>query len=179
MNGTGHGEWEDANVRVGNYLRAMRVANEERQAEIVSSILERAANRAKERPAFRPAILVVEEIRAATARWLAQVLPSSEHVAVGDFLSLRVINALENWPTAFLAEEVPAELQRAMLRSKVRAVPELQISSMVPEPFDNPLLGTLPLRNALAMLARSLQRAKKSSTATMPAKSPPPAGWSP
>jgi len=92
---------------------------------------------------------------------------------------LRVINALENWPTAFLAEEVPAELQRAMLRSKVRAVPELQISSMVPEPFDNPLLGTLPLRNALAMLARSLQRAKKSSTATMPAKSPPPAGWSP
>ena len=174
MNGTGHSEWDQARLRVGNYLRAMMIINEERQAEIVSHILAVAMRREQENPGLSPAVLAFAELRAATERWLAQALPSRAHVTVTDYLSLLVINARENWPAAVFAEEVSGELQRALLQSNVRAVPELQVSSMVPESFENPLLGSLPLRNALAMLARSLQMAKKSATATVPAKSPPP-----
>jgi hypothetical protein len=173
----GHSEWYDAGVRVGNYLRALKVTNAARIEEIVLHILAHATLREREHPELRPAVLAVEELRAATERWLAQALPSRERVNVADYLSLLVVHAPESWPATFLAEPIPAELRRALQLSGVRAAPELQVSSMVPEPFDNPLLGSLPLRDALAMLARSLQMAKKSATATLPAKSPPPAAW--
>jgi hypothetical protein len=167
-------KWGDARERVGNYLRAMKVTNEARNEEVVLHILARATRRQMEHPELRPTDLVMEELRAATARWLEQVVPGREHVTVADYLSLLTVNAPEKWPAAFLAEAVPGDLQHALLDCELSAVPELRVSSMVPEPFD-PLLATVPLRNALAMLARSLALQMGKKTAPVPAGSPPPA----
>ena len=170
--------WGDARERVGSYLRAMKVTNEVRNEEVISDILARATRRRIEHPELRPTVLVLQELRAATARWLEQVVPDREHVTIADYLSLLAVDAPEKWPAAFLVEAVPGDLQRALLERKLGAVPELRVSSMVPESFD-PLLATLPLRNALARLARSLALQMGKKTVPVPPKSPPPANWTP
>jgi len=170
--------WGDARERVGSYLRAMKVSNEERNEEVILQILARATRRQIEHPELRPAVLVLEELRAATARWLEQVVPGREHVTIADYLSLLAVDTPEKWSAAFLAEAVPGDLQRALLERKLSAVPELRVSSMAPESFD-PLPAALPLRSALARLARSLALQMGKKTAPVPAKSPPPANWAP
>jgi hypothetical protein len=169
-------EWHEACLRVRSYLRAMRVTSEAQREEIVLHILARAARRQIENPGLRPVVLAMQEIRAATARWLKQIEPSREQVTAVDYLALLAVNTAERWPAAFLAEEVPGDLQQSIRKSNVSAVPELRVSSMVPEPFD-PLLAALPLRNALARLAGSLALQISRKTAAVPAKTPPPAHW--
>jgi len=170
--------WNDAYVRLEDYLRALHLNDGEQRDAIILEMLARATRQREDNPELSPKTLAMQEIRASTERWFEKILSSRDRVAVAGLTALLAVDALDKWPSAFLAETIPADLQHDLAKCNVRPVPDLKVSSMVPEPFDNPLPGAIPLRNALGILARSLklQMAKKS--APVPAESPkPPTGW--
>lgn len=167
-------EWDAAYTRLRDYLRALHITNVEQRDEIVRRILACAASRVMEHPETPPTALVMQEMRAAIERWFEQIQPLPERAAIAGCLTLLATNVPEQWPAAFLGEKIPADLQGALQERRMQAVPALQVSSMVPDPFENPLPGTVPLRNALTKLAQSLAARVAKKPAPVPAEAPKP-----
>ncbi len=146
-------EWSNACSRVEEYLRALRAGNEEQREQIILRVLERAADKHAENPGLCPTTLAMDEIRADMDRWFKQNLSPDEQAAVPGLISLLAFNALEKWPAVFLAEDIPADFQRRLRESQVRAAPDLKVSSMVPQPFVHPLRAAIQLPVVLGKLA--------------------------
>jgi hypothetical protein len=149
-------EWNAAYCRLEDYLRALHVSNKVHQTQIILRLLQRAAARQELNPDLCPTVLAMAELRAAMDRWFAEFLPPHERVSEVGFLSLLASAVPEKWPAAFLAKEIPDDCQRALQENEVRAVPDLQVTSMVPQPFANPLLGGFNLPVPMEKLARYL-----------------------
>ena len=71
-------------------------------------------------------------------------------------LSLLATETPEKWSAAFLAEDIPADFQRELFPCPVRAVPDLKVSSMVPQPFANPLRAAVKLPIPVGKLTQDL-----------------------
>ena len=84
----------------------------------------------------------MEEFRADMERWLERNLAPCGRVSVA---ALSALDTPAQWAASFLAEDIPLDFQCALQDCKVRAVPDLQVASMVPQPFDNPLRDALNL----------------------------------
>jgi hypothetical protein len=153
-------EWRAARSRLEDYLRAWRLANGEQRDRIVLRVLERAARKQAEHRGLCPTVLVMKEIRADLDRWFEQHLASPEcspeRSAVKGFVAWFALDAPEKWPAAFLAQDIPADFQQALLASNVRAAPDLRIASMLPQPFANPLRAAIQLPAPVGKLAREL-----------------------
>lgn len=149
-------EWNAAYCRLEDYLRALHILNKVHQNQIILRLLQRAARKHAANPELCPTALAMGEIRAAMDRWFEQFLPSKDRVSVMGVLSLLANAVPEKWPAAFLAEDIPADCQRVLNESEVCAVPELQVTSMVPQPFTNPLLGGFNLPPPVGKLAEYL-----------------------
>lgn len=167
-------EWNAAYCRLEDYLRALHVFNKVHQTQIILRLLQRAGEKHAQQPDLCPTVLAMAEIRAAMDRWFAEFLPPHERVSVVGFLALLASAVPEKWPSAFLAEEIPDDCRRALHANEVRAVPKLQVTSMVPQPFANPLLGGFDLPEPVEKLARYLAPLVMKGAVSAPAAAPPP-----
>jgi hypothetical protein len=156
MTGT-ESDWNAAFYRLEDYFRAMRMVNKLHQSQIILRVLEKAAARHAVDPSQNPTALAMEEARAEMSQWFENILGQRERIGTVGLLSLLAADAPARWPVAFLGDEVPAELQREMQESDVRAGPDLQVSSMVPRPIDvSPLLDPIHLSDALEKMRWSM-----------------------
>ncbi len=133
--------WNAAYVRVEDYLRAHRVHNRLHQIRLIQTILERAAERHAANPALDPTILAAEEIEALMDAWFADVLDDRgqphDRIAIDGRVALLLCDGPQRWPQAFLDErQIPDEFAQAMRVSRIKAGPDLAVSSMVPRPID-------------------------------------------
>lgn len=138
--------WNDAYVRVEDYLRAHRIHNRLHASRLILQILERAARRHAENPKLDPTSLAAEEIEAEMDRWFATVLDERdqphERIAVDGRVALLLCDGPQKWSYAFLDEKnIPGEFAKAMKAGAIAAGPNMAVSSMVPRPID---LGPIP-----------------------------------
>ncbi len=139
-------QWNDAYVRVENYLRAHRIHNRLHQSRLIQQVLERASRRHEANPVLNPTALAAEEIEALMDTWFAEMLDERgqphERIAVDGRVALLLCDGPQKWPYAFLDEQaVPPEFARAMRAGAIEAGPDMAVSSMVPRPID---LGPIP-----------------------------------
>jgi hypothetical protein len=139
-------QWNDAYVRVEDYLRAHRIHNRLHQSRLIQQVLERAARRHETEPASNPTALAAQEIEAVMDSWFADMLNERgqphERIAVDGRLALLLCDGPQRWPYAFLDEQqVPKDFERAMRAGAIQAGPDMAISSMVPRAID---LGPIP-----------------------------------
>ncbi len=138
--------WNEAYVRIEDYLRAHRIHNRLHQSRLIQTILERAARRHEANPALNPTALAAEEMDELMQRWFAAALgggdPGGERIAAEGRLALLLCDGSEKWPYAFLDERViPPDFGQAMRTGVIEAGPDMAVSSMVPRPID---LGPIP-----------------------------------
>ncbi len=134
-------EWNDAYVRVEDYLRAHHIHNRLHQSRLILRILERAARRHEQNPGLNPTTLAAEEAGRMMDAWFGEVLDEQnltpDRIAIAGRLALLLTDGAQKNPYAFLNEEqIPPEFARAMRRSSIEAGPDLAVSSMVPRPID-------------------------------------------
>jgi hypothetical protein len=138
-------EWNEALSRLRAYLRALNPADELHQEKVVQHVIKAAAAKKQEQPSETLTALAMAELHAAMARWFEMVLGSPERATIRGILALSTLAMTEKWPSVFLESEVPQDFQKMLRQSDVRAAPDLSKSTMVPQPFPNPLSEiTLP-----------------------------------
>jgi len=133
--------WNDAYVRVEDYLRAHRIHNRLHQSRLILRILERAARRHESNPDLNPTTLAAEEAERMMDAWFSEVLDEQDltpdRVTVAGRVALLLTDGAQKNPYAFLSEEqVPPAFVQAMRRTSIEAGPDLAVSSMVPRPID-------------------------------------------
>ena len=134
-------DWNQAYVRVEDYMRAHRIHNRLHQVRLIQKILERAAARHAADPRLEPTVLAAEEAEALMDAWFADVLDERgmphERIAVDGRVALLLCDGMQRWPNAFLEQrQIPADFVAVMRASSMRAGPDLTVSSMVPRPID-------------------------------------------
>jgi len=139
-------EWNNAYVRVEDYLRAHRIHNRLHASRLIVRILERAAARHAANPALEPTTLAAEETEAMMDQWFAEILDERdqphERIAVDGRVALLLCDGPQRWPYAFLEERrEPDDFVQAMRAGALAAGPDMAVSSMVPRPID---LGPIP-----------------------------------
>jgi hypothetical protein len=167
-------EWNAAYCRLEDYLRALHIFNKVYQTQIILRLLERAAEKHAQHPDLCPTVLAMEELRTAMDRWFAEFLPPHKRVSVVGFLAVLASAVPEKWPMALLAEEIPTDCRRALHENEVRAVPELQVTSMVPQPFANPLLVGFNLSEPTQKLGQYLTPLVMKEAVSTSSIAPPP-----
>ena len=136
-------EWNAAYYRLEDYLRAHHITNKLQQSQIILRLIERAARRHEENQDLSPVTLVMDEAFSEIDSWFKQVLantsiPTQRLSAVGR-VGLVMTDAIEKWPGQFLdVGSSNNEFRRAMIETSVRAGHDLEVSSMVPRPLDEP-----------------------------------------
>jgi hypothetical protein len=139
-------DWNNAYVRVEDYLRAHRIHNRLHASRLILRILGRAAARHGANPDLDPTTLAAEETEAMMDRWFAEILEERdqphERIAVDGRVALLLCDGPQKWPYAFLEESnVPEDFVQAMRAGALMAGPDMAVSSMVPRPID---LGPIP-----------------------------------
>lgn len=138
--------WNDAYIRVEDYLRAHRIHNRLHSSRLILRILERAARRHAQNPSLDPTALAAEEAEMMMDQWFGDVLDERdqphERIAVDGRVALLLSDGPQKWPYAFLDERhIPEDFKTAMQSSALTAGPDMAVSSMVPRPID---LGPIP-----------------------------------
>lgn len=135
-------EWNAAYGKVEAYFVALGVCNKFLLGQLVSRVLARAMQRAREEPGREAMHLAVEEMDRDVTEWFVTVLDASE-VPLDPLLSTRGRMALlladmpGRWQEQFLKPPPwPAEFVHVMRESYLRAGPEFQLSQMDPRPID-------------------------------------------
>jgi hypothetical protein len=133
--------WNEAYVRIEDYLRAHRIHYRLHQPRLIRTILERAARRHEADPSLDPTVLAAQEIERLMDDWFADVLEERgqphARIAVDGRVALLLCDGPQRWPAAFLDEHnVPAEFVEAMRASSITAGPDLEVSSMVARPIE-------------------------------------------
>lgn len=161
-------EWSAAVARLEDYLRALDFRDAGQREQIILRLLERAAGTHAENPGLCPTTLAMAEVRAALDRSFEQIHLCHERAAVMGMVSLLAMNTPKKWPATFLGEAMPTDFQRAWLAHQVRAVPDLAVASMVPQPFANPLRTAIKLPIPLGKLAQDLVLLRAKAAASVP-----------
>ena len=138
-------QWNDAYVRVEDYLRAHRVHNRLHQSRLIERVLNAAARRHAQAPALDPSTLAIEETDRLMDEWFGELLGEKglphDRIAAEGRVAMLLSEGMQRWPYAFLEEQsIPAEFTAAMKQSSIKAGPDLAVSSMVPRDID---LGTI------------------------------------
>lgn len=139
-------DWNNAYVRVEDYLRAHRIHNRLHASRLILKILGQATIRHAADPDLDPTTLAAEETEAMMDRWFAGILDAldqpHERIAVDGRVALLLCDGPQKWPYAFLEEStVPKDFVQAMREGALMAGPDMAVSSMVPRPID---LGPIP-----------------------------------
>ena len=139
-------DWNNAYVRVEDYLRAHRIHNRLHASRLILKILGRAAARHTANPMLDPTTLAAEETETMMDLWFADILNARdqphERIAIDGRVALLLCDGPQKWPFAFLEEpNGPQDFVEAMRSRALMAGPDMAVSSMVPRPID---LGPIP-----------------------------------
>jgi hypothetical protein len=139
-------DWNNAYVRVEDYLRAHRIHNRLHASRLILKILGRAAARHTANPMLDPTTLAAEETETMMDHWFADILNARdqphERIAIDGRVALLLCDGPQKWPFAFLEEpNGPKDFVEAMRSRALMAGPDMAVSSMVPRPID---LGPIP-----------------------------------
>ena len=139
--------WDEAFLRVESYLRAHQIESRLVLNRLALEII-RAARVAADQPVagpsdpLDPVALAMREAERRTTAWFNRVLgdavdPDDERLGTRGRIALVMADVPARWPQYFLAETPPPpELVEAMRAAYIEAGPELELTRMVPRPFD-------------------------------------------
>jgi hypothetical protein len=139
--------WDEAFLRVESYLRAHQIESRLVLNRLALEII-RAARAAADRSGAAPSApqdpvaLAMREAERRTTAWFNRVLgdavdPDDERLGTRGRIALVMADVPARWPQYFLAEAPPPpELVEAMRAAYIEAGPELELTRMVPRPFD-------------------------------------------
>jgi len=138
-------QWNEAFIRVEDYLRAHRVHNRLQQITILQRVLARAAQRHERDTTLNPTTLAAEEVDHMMDEWFGELLGDKalphERIAVEGRVALLLSDGVDRWPYSFLDDQhVPPEFAQEMQRRSIQAGPDMTITNMVPRPIE---LGAL------------------------------------
>jgi hypothetical protein len=161
--------WEEAFLRVENYLRAHHLASRVLLNHLTTEIIGEARRRVASDPASPPVAAALQVTHARIGAWFARTGHtgnwSNERVRAGARLALVLADVPGRWAQSFLsAAPVPPELARALASGVLESGPEMHASKMSAAPLefgfddqDDPHLhrpgGWRHLRDAAAWLA--------------------------
>jgi len=148
-------EWNEASSRVEAHLLAMHQVDRDRREKIIQQVLEKAALQKAQHPETSLTTLAMEQIRLEIEQWFGKVLAPCDRLPAKGLTSWYALDAAQKWPGIFLAEEIPADFQQALLQGEVCATPDLSYSSMVPQPYESSLQD-INLPAPLGELAKEL-----------------------
>lgn len=149
-------DWKEARSQLKAYLLALHLTDSEQQERIIAAVIQQAAIKFAQNPAANPTVLAMNEFHAISEQWFGKILASDGRDAALGLLSCFALDTTRKWPALFLADEIPAHFQHAVLACEVRSAPALKVSSMVPLPFDNTLQDAMSLPTALGELTKNL-----------------------
>jgi hypothetical protein len=149
-------DWNAARTRLAAYLAALEVTGQANQDRILSEIIAKARAQFAAGNGSEPAALAASLLQLRMEEWFSKLLGAREHAIAKGVVSLLAINSRERWPDAFLHDEPPPDFINALQRVTLSAAPDLSFSSMVPQPFENPLPDKLELPAPLNELSRGL-----------------------
>ncbi len=137
-------DWDEAFLRVESYLRAHQIESRLVLNRLAEEIVLAAHAGLTANPAASadPVASAMREASRRTERWFASVLgdavdPDDERLGTRGRIALVMADVPARWPQHFLAETPPPpELVEAMRAAYLEAGPELELSRMVPRPFD-------------------------------------------
>ncbi len=139
-------DWEEAYAAVEAYLQALRLRNRLLVAELVRSILFRAAARQKIEPDRPARLLAMEEALTQIAEWTQDVLDvplENRRLAARGRLALLLAGMPGKWQGVFLTPAPwPSEFVEAMKKSYLAAGPQFAELTMVPKPLEFNAIGT-------------------------------------
>jgi hypothetical protein len=139
--------WDEAFLRVESYLRAHQIESRLVLNRLAIEII-RAARAVADAPGSPasaqpdPVALAMGEAERRTTAWFTRVLgdavdPDDERLGTRGRIALVMADVPARWPQYFLAETPPPpELVEAMRAAYIEAGPELELTRMVPRPFD-------------------------------------------
>lgn len=139
-------DWEEAYAAVEAYLQALRLRNKLLVAELVRSILFRAAARQKLEPEKPARLLAMEETLSEIAEWTQDVLDvplENRRLAARGRLALLLAGMPGKWQPVFLTPPPwPPEFVEAMKKSYLAAGPQFAELTMVPKPLEFNAIGS-------------------------------------
>ena len=151
----GESGWGEARLRGDAYLTAMGFASEKQRERIVHAVLREAAIKHAGNLQEKPVTLVMNLLLEFIEQWADKLGSAEELAAMRGPVLLYAVDGPGKWPAFLFASEIPENFLQAVSECRVVATPDLNISRMVPQPFDNALLDiTLP--TAVGKLTRDL-----------------------
>ncbi|MES2997437.1 MAG: hypothetical protein V4733_11565 [Verrucomicrobiota bacterium] len=139
-------DWEEAYAAVEAYLRALRIRNRLLIAELVRSVLQRAATRMAAEPGRPARLLAMEEVLTAVADWTRDVLEApleNRRLAARGRLALLLVDMPGTWQGVFLTPPPwPESFAAAMKSSYLAAGPAFAELNMVPMPLEFNAFGS-------------------------------------
>ncbi|MCU0791598.1 MAG: hypothetical protein MUE42_01820 [Opitutaceae bacterium] len=139
--------WDEAFLRVESYLRAHQIESRLVLNRLTVEIIRAARAKALEHKAANrgtvdPVAVAMGEAERRTTAWFARVLgdaadPDDERLGTRGRIALVMADVPARWPRDFFADTPPPpELVEAMRAAYIEAGPELELTRMVPRPFD-------------------------------------------
>ncbi len=134
-------EWDEAFLRVQSYLRAYGMESPVLLNETTAGIIREARELALDPAAESPVSLAIGIAQSRIGEWFAQsgrqLDWSDDRMRAQGRLALIVADLPGRWRQCFLSSNpLPAELAAAMRSVEILPGPELQLSSMAPEPLE-------------------------------------------
>lgn len=138
-------DWDEAFLRVESYLRAHQIESRLVLNRLAREIISAAfiQYRTLQKPQDTdPVAMAMQLAERRMEAWFARVLgdaadPNDERLGTRGRIALVMADVPARWPQYFLSEaEPPEELVSAMRTAYLEAGPELDLSRMVPRPFD-------------------------------------------
>lgn len=143
--------------QVTTYLRALQVTSPQQQERIVQRVLDEITRKQVGNLEASATTLAMDELHRQMNEWFTRLMGSRGHVVATGMVLFIAIDAPRQWPDIFLEDDLPADFQMAFRQSVVVwGAPGLSVTSMVPQPFENPLPEKIPLPAPLAELTREL-----------------------
>lgn len=139
-------DWEEAYAAVEAYLRSLRIRNRLLIAELVRSVLQRAAARKSVEPNRTARVLAMEEVLSAVADWTREVIGEpleNRRLAARGRLALVLADMPGKWQGVFLTPAPwPEDFVSAMKKSYLAAGPAFARLSMQQKPLEFNVLGS-------------------------------------
>jgi hypothetical protein len=135
---------------------AMGISNGPQRARIAQNVLRQTAIKyANNNMQESPVAMAMNQLFELMEQWVGKLGSPDEQAPMRGSVLLYAVDGPGIWPTSLFAGEMPANFQQALSECHVIATPDLSVTRMVPQPFDNALLG-IKLPTAVGKLTKDL-----------------------
>jgi len=152
---SGDSGWGEARLRIEAYLVGMGITSETERERVIQNILKQTAIEYAGNPEGNPVALAMNQLLKTLDQWAGKFSFPDEQSKVRGSVLLYAVDGPKMWPAALFTGEMPDTFRQAISDCQVAATPDLSVSRMVPQPFDNALLD-IKLPNAVGKLTKDI-----------------------